>query len=210
MSHTPPLGPEQLAAYFALMEVSSQLQHAVDQQLRDDGGLSYIQFQILATLGDAPDGRQRMTDIADRLVHSRSGLTYQVAQLAKAGLVGRSPSSDDERSVIVAVTEQGRALLGQVLPGHVAVVQRLLFAPLAGSDVAALGDVLGRVRAHLRASPPRSAAPRRKPERGRSGLGPTRAGADFRTGQARWRPRRGPPALLAGSPGAASFAVRWT
>jgi DNA-binding MarR family transcriptional regulator len=163
MPQTPPLEPEQLAAYFSLMEVSSRLQHAVDQQLRDDGGLSYIQFQILATLGDAPDGRQRMTDIADHLVHSRSGLTYQVAQLAKAGLVGRAPSSEDERSVIVSLTAQGRALLGQVLPGHVAVVQRLLFAPLARPDVAALDDVLSRVRAHLRTIPPRSAAPRHKP-----------------------------------------------
>jgi DNA-binding MarR family transcriptional regulator len=163
MPQIPPLPPEQLAAYFSLMEVSSRLQHAVDQQLRDDGGLSYVQFQILATLGDAPDGQQRMTDVADRLVLSRSGLTYQVAQLVKAGLVTRTPSSDDERSVIVSVTEQGRALLGQVLPGHVAVVQRLLFAPLTGSDVTALGGVLDRVRAHLRTTPPRSAAPRHKP-----------------------------------------------
>jgi hypothetical protein len=41
-------------------------------------------------------------------------------------------------------------------------VQRLLLAPLSGEDVAALGDVLGRVREHMRAVPPRSAAPRRK------------------------------------------------
>ncbi|MFF4133744.1 MarR family winged helix-turn-helix transcriptional regulator [Streptomyces mirabilis] len=86
---------------FALMEVGSLLQHAVDQQLRDEGGLSYTQSQILAVLGQAPEGQLRMTDIADRLVHSRSGLTYQVAQLAKAGLVARAPSADDERSVNV-------------------------------------------------------------------------------------------------------------
>jgi DNA-binding MarR family transcriptional regulator len=163
MPQTPPLDPEQLAAYFSLMEVSSLLQHAVDQQLRDDGGLSYIQFQILATLGETPDGRQRMTDIADRLVHSRSGLTYQVAQLVKAGLVTRTPSSDDERSIIVTVTRQGRGLLDRVLPGHVAVVQRLLLAPLTRPDTTALGDILGRVRTHLRTIPPRSAAPRRRP-----------------------------------------------
>jgi DNA-binding MarR family transcriptional regulator len=162
---TAPLDAGQLAAYFALMEVSSLLQHAVEQQLRDEGGLSFTQFQILATLGESPDGRQRMTDIADRLVHSRSGLTYQVAQLAKAGLVTRAPSSDDERSVIVTATAQGRALLGQVLPGHVELVQRLLMAPLTRPDIAALSDVLGRVREHMRTSPPRSAAPRRTPPR---------------------------------------------
>jgi DNA-binding MarR family transcriptional regulator len=162
MPDTPPLDHEQLAAYFALMEVSSQLQHAVDQQLRDEGGLSFIQFQILAVLGETPRGEQRMTDIADRLVHSRSGLTYQVAQLAKAGLVTRTPSSDDERSIIVTATEQGQAVLGRVMPGHVEVVQRLLMAPLDRADLTALRDVLGRVRAHMRTIPPRSAAPRRK------------------------------------------------
>ncbi|MCW2863760.1 MAG: transcriptional regulator, MarR family [Actinoallomurus sp.] len=163
MPDTPPLDHEQLAAYFALMEVSSMLQHAVDQQLRDEGGLSYTQFQILAVLGETPDGQQRMTDIADRLVHSRSGLTYQVAQLAKAGLVTRTPSSDDERSVIVTATPQGKALLGRVMLGHVDVVQRLLLTPLARTDITTLRDVLGRVREHMGTIPPRSAAPRRKP-----------------------------------------------
>jgi DNA-binding MarR family transcriptional regulator len=163
MQDTPPLDPEQLAAYFALMEVSSLLQHAVDQQLRDDGGLSYIQFQILAVLDQTPDGRHSMTDIADRLVHSRSGLTYQVAHLAKDGLVTRAPSSDDERSVVISATPKGRALLGRVLPGHIELVQRLLLAPLDRADFTNLSDILGRVRAHMRSNPPRSAAPRRKP-----------------------------------------------
>jgi DNA-binding MarR family transcriptional regulator len=163
MPQTPPLDPEQLAAYFVLMEVSSLVQHAVDQQLRDEGGLSYIQFQILAVLGETPDGQQRMTDIADRLVHSRSGLTYQIAQLVKAGLVTRTPSSDDERSIIVTATPQGQALLGRVMPGHVELVQSLLLTPLARPDITALSDILGRVREHMRTIPPRSAAPRRKP-----------------------------------------------
>ncbi|GHD60313.1 MULTISPECIES: MarR family winged helix-turn-helix transcriptional regulator [Streptomyces] len=168
MPDTPPpdperLDPEQLAAYFALMEVGSLLQHAVDQQLRDEGGLSYTQFQILAVLGQAPEGQLRMTDIADRLVHSRSGLTYQVAQLAKAGLVTRAPSADDERSVNVTATPQGQELLGRVMPGHVAVVRRLLVTPLNRSDITTLSDVLGRVRTHIRTTPPRSATPGRKP-----------------------------------------------
>jgi DNA-binding MarR family transcriptional regulator len=163
MPDTPPLDHEQLAVYFALIEVSSVLQHAVDQQLRDEGGLSYTQFQILAVLGETPDGQQRMTDLADRLVHSRSGLTYQVAQLARAGLVIRRPSSDDERSIIVSVTPQGQALLGRVMPGHIDVVQRLLLTSLGRTDIATLGDVLGRVREHMRTIPPRSATTRRKP-----------------------------------------------
>jgi len=162
MSDAAPLEPGQLAAYFALMEVGSLLQHAVEQQLREEGGLSYIQFQILAVLGETADGRQRMTDLADRLVHSRSGLTYQAGQLAEAGLIAKGPSPDDERSVIASLTPAGRALLGRVMTGHVQVVQSLLLEPLTAEDVAKLGDVLGRVRRHMRSVPPRSAAPRRK------------------------------------------------
>jgi DNA-binding MarR family transcriptional regulator len=162
MSDAAPLEPEQLAAYFALMEVGSLLQHAVEQQLRDEGGLSYIQFQILAVLGEGSEGQQRMTDIADRLVHSRSGLTYQVGQLADRALVAKSSSPDDERSVIVTLTPEGRALLGHVMVGHVQGVKQLLFEPLSTEDVAKVGDVLGRVQHHMRTVPPRSASPRRK------------------------------------------------
>lgn len=162
MAHSSPQPtPEQLGAYFALIEVGSLLRHAVEQQLREAGGLSYVQFQLLATLGDAPDGSRRMTDLADGVVYSRSGLTYQAGLLEQAGLVSRAPSADDERGVTVTITDAGRALLARVFPGHLAVLHELLLAPLSTADVAGLGDVLGRVRDHMRSTPPRSAAPRR-------------------------------------------------
>jgi hypothetical protein len=40
--------PTELGAYFALIEVSSLLRHAVEQQLHDAGDLSYVQFGRLA------------------------------------------------------------------------------------------------------------------------------------------------------------------
>ena len=158
----PPIDPVQLDAYFALIEVSSLLRHAIEQQLREAGGLSYVQFQLLATLGDAPEGSARMTDLADGVVYSRSGLTYQAGLLEERGLVARSPSPDDERGVTVTVTDAGRTLLERVFPGHVEVLGRLLLEPLSEDDVASLSSVLGKVRAHMRATPPRSASPRRR------------------------------------------------
>ncbi|MEU6728813.1 MarR family transcriptional regulator [Nonomuraea wenchangensis] len=154
------LNTEQLGAYFALMEVSSLLQYAVEEHLRADGDLSWVQFQILARLVDAPEGRLRMTDLADGVVYSRSGLTYQAGLLDKRGLITRSPSPDDERSVMVAVTDTGRELVARVLPGHVAQVRGLLFEAMSDEDLAALSGVLARVRAHMRATPPRSAKSR--------------------------------------------------
>ena len=163
MPDSPPsLDPVQLGAYFDLIEVTSLLRHAVEQQLREAGDLSYVQFQLLARLGDSPTGSHRMTDLADGVVYSRSGLTYQAGLLEKAGLVVRTPSPDDERSTTVTITDAGRARLAQVLPGHIEVVSGLLFEPLSRDDVEALAALLAPVREHMRATPPRSAAPRRR------------------------------------------------
>jgi DNA-binding MarR family transcriptional regulator len=156
------LDPQQLRAYFALMEVSSILRHAVEQHLRAEGDLSYVQWQILARLEDSPTGSHRMTDLADSVVYSRSGLTYQAGLLETRGLISRSPSPDDERSIDVTITDAGRALFERVLPGHVEVVNRLLFESLSRKDVKTLTDLLTPVRDHMRATPPRSATPRRR------------------------------------------------
>ena len=154
------LDADQLDAYFALMEAVSLLQHQVEQQLRAEGGISYVQFQLLARLNVR--GQLTMTELADGVVYSRSGLTYQAGLLEKAGLIARGPSPDDDRATLVTITGTGLALVGRVLPGHVQVVRRLLFDPLTGDDVGHLGDIMARIRDHMRAQPPRSAAPRKR------------------------------------------------
>jgi len=155
------LDPQQLALYFALMEAVSLLQHHVEEELRTEGDLSYVQFQLLARLADA-HGQLTMTQLADGVVYSRSGLTYQAGLLEKAGLITRGPNPDDERGTLVTITEDGLALVRSVLPGHIQVVRRLLFDPLSDHDLRRLGDIMTRVRDHMRAQPPRSAAARKR------------------------------------------------
>jgi DNA-binding MarR family transcriptional regulator len=157
----PGLDEAQLDAYFALMEAVSLLQHRVEQQLQAEGDLSYVQFQLLARLA-AARGQLTMTELADGVVYSRSGLTYQAGLLEKAGLITRGPSPDDERATLVTITDSGLARLGRVMPGHILVTRRLLFDPLSGEDLPRLRDIMTRVRDHMRAQPPRSAAPRKR------------------------------------------------
>jgi DNA-binding MarR family transcriptional regulator len=143
------------------MEAASLLQHQIEQHLRAEGGISYVQFQLLARLADA-SGPLTMTQLADGVVYSRSGLTYQAGLLEKADLITRHPSTDDDRATVVTITPKGLALVGRVLPGHIQVTRRMLFDPLSGEDVRQLGDIMTRVRDHMRAQPPRSAAPRHR------------------------------------------------
>src|SRR3954462_1580839 len=128
----------QLRAYFSLIEVAGGLLHAVEQQLREVGDLSYVQFQLLARPGDSPTGSHRMTDLADGVVYSRSGLTYQAGLLEKRGLVTRATSPDDERGGAGTVTDAGRELLGRVMSGHAEVFDHLLFQRLSRTDAEAL------------------------------------------------------------------------
>jgi hypothetical protein len=100
-------------------------------------------------------------DVLRKAGDRRSGLTYQAALLEKAGLVTRGPSPDDERATLVTITGSGLALLDRVMPGHVEVARRLLLDPLSDDDLRHLGDIMTCVRDHMRARPPRSAAPRK-------------------------------------------------
>lgn len=159
------LDDAQLRAYFALMDVAGLLRHKVERQLRAAANVTYVQFKVLARLGlDSPTGSLRMTELADEVVYSRSGLTYQAGEMEKAGWVERGPSPDDDRGVTLTITDAGRERLAQALPGHVEVLRELLFATLTDDDVRALAAVLEPVLDHMRAGPPRSATPRRRRE----------------------------------------------
>jgi DNA-binding MarR family transcriptional regulator len=150
-----------MRTYFALTEAVSLLQYAVREQLQTEGGLSYVQFEVLAKLVDA--GRPlTMTELADGVVYSRSGLTHQAGLLENAGLITREVSTHDKRATVVAITEAGRARVAKVLPGHIQVVRELLYGTLSDQDVRALDDIMSRVRDHMRHRPPRSAAPRKR------------------------------------------------
>ncbi|MDQ1561145.1 MAG: hypothetical protein QOE85_486, partial [Actinomycetota bacterium] len=74
------LSKAEFEAYAALLASSTLLQRAVEQNLRDQADITQVQFEVLMNLTDAPDGL-RMADLADRLIVSRSGLTYQAGLL---------------------------------------------------------------------------------------------------------------------------------
>jgi len=81
------LDPAEMKAWLAFLEVSHLLERAIEQQLRQDAGLSHAQYEILSRLEAADGGALRMSELADVIVVSRSGLTYQITQLEKEGLV---------------------------------------------------------------------------------------------------------------------------
>jgi DNA-binding MarR family transcriptional regulator len=94
-------------------------------------------------------GELRMTDLASALHTTKSGLTYQITQLEKAGLVRRGAWPGDVRAVAATLTDTGRQRLAQAAPGHVAAVRALLIDVLTADQLIAVADGLGEVARRL-------------------------------------------------------------
>ena len=139
------LDADEMRAWESFLAAGALVDRRVDQQLKETAGLSHPQYEILVRLAAAPDGELRMTELADTLLASKSGLTYQVTQLEKAGLVARRSCPSDVRGVFAVLTEAGRSRLEQAAPGHVALVRELLIDVLTPDQLALLADALGKV-----------------------------------------------------------------
>ena len=135
-----------MRAWLAFLGAAMLLDRRLDQQLKDDAGLTHVQYEILARLSGMPDRELRMTHLADVLHVSPSALTYQVTQLERAGLVRRRPCPSAPRAVFAVLTDTGRSALERAAPGHVAAVRELLIDVLTPEELAAIADGLGRVR----------------------------------------------------------------
>lgn len=150
MAKTRWLDEREMRAWSGFLAASALVNRRLDQQLKDDSGLSHPQYEILVRLSAAPDGELRMTELANGLINSKSGLTYQVTQLEKAGLVRRRSCPSDVRGVFAVLTDAGRARLEEAAPGHVAMVREALIDVLTPAQLEALADGLGEVSRRLR------------------------------------------------------------
>jgi DNA-binding MarR family transcriptional regulator len=143
------ISPDEFRAYAALIASSTLLQRAVEQNLREQANLTQVQFEILMNLANAGRSGLRMAQLADALIVSRSGLTYQVAQLESRGWITRERSTDDERGVVARITRKGERMRQRVFAGHSEVVRSAFLDAVGPGELATLTSALERVVARL-------------------------------------------------------------
>jgi DNA-binding MarR family transcriptional regulator len=80
----------------------------VYKPLLDELGLTYPQYLVLNVLWR--DDELTVGAIADRLALESSTLTPLLKRLETAGLLRRTRNPENERQVVIALTDQGRAL----------------------------------------------------------------------------------------------------
>jgi DNA-binding MarR family transcriptional regulator len=116
-----------------LLSVDCRLRERLDRELRSGASLTLGEYDVLVHLSEAPGRSLRMSDLAQRLLLSRSGLT-------------RRPCNDDKRGSLAELTPAGFEHLQRAAPVHVGGVRRYLFDPLDGPDgLAGLAHGLDRI-----------------------------------------------------------------
>src|SRR5436190_23548133 len=116
----------------------------LDTDLERETGLALADFDVLAQLAKA-HGQLRITELADRALISRSGMSRRVSRLVDEGLVRRERASTDARGVIVALTEDGMARLVETAPVHARGISSLFVSRLDDHELALIERALNRL-----------------------------------------------------------------
>lgn len=133
-------------AWGALLQVHAALVPALDKEVQKQTGLPLSWYDVLLELAAEPAGRLRMTDLAERVVLSRSRVSRLVDELASRGLITREEHPDDRRSAYAAITKTGLAEFQSTAPVYVRAIECQFAANLTDEDLALLGRVLNKIR----------------------------------------------------------------
>jgi DNA-binding MarR family transcriptional regulator len=137
-------GGRGMGAWSSLLRAHATLMRQLETQLEQQTGLALADYDVLAQLAIA-DGELRMTELANRALISRSGMTRRVARLVDEGLVRRADAGADGRGVVVALTEAGVARLAETVPTHVRGIAEYFVSRLDDQELAVLESALDKV-----------------------------------------------------------------
>jgi len=143
------LTPPQDRAWTAFMRAQLRMNYEMNRQLQSDAGLSLSDYDVLAALSRAPDGRMQVTDLAAELAWERSRVSHQLRRMGERGLTERRPSTVDGRATDAQLTKKGHDAIAQAAPAHVDLVRRLFFDPLPVELLAPLTAALEHVNVNL-------------------------------------------------------------
>ncbi|MCU1461141.1 MAG: regulatory protein MarR [Acidimicrobiales bacterium] len=126
-----------LVAHAALVDV-------LERELQEEHGLPLAWYDVLVQL-NTTRGRRRMSELAESVLISRSGLTRLIDRMEAAGLVAREQSRNDRRGSEAVLTADGLAALREAAPTHLRGVEEHFSRHLTVAEAKAIGAGLGKV-----------------------------------------------------------------
>lgn len=141
----PALTDEELSAWRSLLRAHALLVDVLGHELEREKGITLAQYEVLAFLSDASERRLRMSELAEAVLLSRSGLTRLVDRLTDAGLVRREGCREDRRGAYAVLTDRGFDRLADAWSVHARGVAEYFAAPLTEQEIHIVDRALGKV-----------------------------------------------------------------
>ena len=131
-----PLNPDEELAWRALARAVLVIPRILDSELLEAQGLNLSEYSVLMNLSEQPDWSMRMSELANAVSISVSGLTRVIERLNRQGLVERVRADTDRRGQLAVLTPAGMARLEKAYPTHLAGVREHVMdhAPAAARD----------------------------------------------------------------------------
>jgi DNA-binding MarR family transcriptional regulator len=141
------LSPAQLAAWRNLITAHAMVIEQIDRDLAAAGCIPLHWYDVLVELVEAPEQRLRMSELARRVVLSRSTLTHLAARLEGEGLLRRERVAMDRRGANAVLTGAGRAALRKAWPVYARGIGAYFARHLGPAEAEQLGELLARIAA---------------------------------------------------------------
>ncbi|MCV2873132.1 MarR family transcriptional regulator [Defluviimonas sp. WL0050] len=138
------LSKRRLKAWIRLLGVTRAAENHLREYLRVNHATTLPRFDVMAALYRRREG-VTMSELSRMLLVSNGNATAVVDRLEGEGLVRRTPSEADRRTVHVALTPTGATQFEGLAADHEAEVDTL-FAALDENDLDTLADIMKRAR----------------------------------------------------------------
>ncbi len=139
------LSEDEIEAWRGLLRAHSSLAKRLDSALEGSCGLPLRAYEVLYFLEDTPQGKIRMSDLAEQAQLSRSGLTRLVDRLEKEGLVSRCSCAHDARGAYACLTDIGRARVDEARGTHLGVVREHFLSRFSERELSTLTEMWNRI-----------------------------------------------------------------
>ncbi|MBA3620182.1 MAG: MarR family transcriptional regulator, partial [Acidothermales bacterium] len=139
------LSKDELEVWQAFLRAHALVTRRLEADLLAEHGLPLATYDVLVQLVSAPQRRLRMTELADRVMLSRSGLTRLVDRLEREGLVERTACRSDARGFFAVLTDEGYSRLRAASPTHLRGVRQHAVGWLSPTERRQLRDLLARM-----------------------------------------------------------------
>jgi DNA-binding MarR family transcriptional regulator len=134
-----------LAAWSAFLRAHARVTRLLERELQAEASLALADYDVLVQLALAGDRRLRLSELADRLLLSRSGITRLVDRLERDGLVERMTCESDRRGQWAALTDAVHQRLRNASPTHLRGVAEHFLDRIPQEELETLRRTLERI-----------------------------------------------------------------